>query len=66
MLGAQLDLPSGELDAIEAGWPTNVKWCSNRMLEKWLEVDVTASWEKLNTAINSPAHNQCRELINGK
>ena len=55
VIGTLLGLPSGELKAIEAGYPTNVKWCCNQMLEKWLEVDQTASWEKLLTVIESPA-----------
>ena len=55
VIGTLLDLPSGELKAIEAGWPANVKWCCNQMLEKWLEMDTTASWGKLFTVIESPA-----------
>lgn len=55
VLGTLLGLPSGELKSIEAGWPTNVQWCCNQMLEKWLEMDPTASWEKLHAAIESPA-----------
>ena len=53
-MGTLLGLPIGKLNAIEAGWPTNVKWCCNQMLDKWLEVDPTASWE-LFTVIESPA-----------
>ena len=55
VIGTLLGLPSGELKAIEAGYPTNVKWCCNQMLEKWLEVDTTASWGKLLTVIKSLA-----------
>jgi len=55
VIGTLLGLPSGELKAIEAGYPTNVKWCCNQMLEKWLELDTTASWRKLLTVIESPA-----------
>ena len=55
VIGTLLGLPSGELKAIEAGYPTNVKWCCNQMLEMWLEMDRTASWEKLFTVIESPA-----------
>ena len=54
-IGTLLGLPLGELKAIENGYPTNVKWCCNRMLEKWLEIDITASWGKLFTIIESPA-----------
>ena len=59
VIGVLLDLPSGELKAIEAGYPTNVKWCCNQMLEKWLEVDTTASWRKLFAIIESPAVSSC-------
>ena len=55
VIGILLGLPSGELKAIEAGYPTNVKWCCNQMLEKWLEVDTTASWGKLLIVIKSLA-----------
>ena len=55
VIGTLLGLPIGELEAIEAGYPTNVKWCCNQMLKKWLEKDNTASWRKLFTAIESPA-----------
>ena len=55
VIGTLLGLPSGELKAIEAGYPTNVRWCCNQMFKKWLEVDPTASWGKLFTVIESPA-----------
>ena len=55
VIGTLLGLPSGELQAIEAGYPTNVKWYCNQMLEKWLEMDPTVSWGKLFTVIESPA-----------
>ena len=55
VIGTLLGLPSGELKAIEAGYPTNVKWCCFQMLEKLLETDTTASWRKLFTVIGSPA-----------
>ena len=57
-MGILLDLPTGEMKAIEAGWPTNAKWCCN-MLEKWLEMDITASWRKLLTVIESLAVSGC-------
>ena len=55
VIGTLLGLSNGELKAIEAGYPTNFKWCCNKMLEKWLELDPTASWIKILTAIESPA-----------
>ena len=59
MIGTLLGIPSGEIKAIEAGYPTNVKWCCNLMLEKWIEMDTTASWEQLFTVIESPAVSSC-------
>ena len=55
VIGTLLGLPSGELKAIEAGYPTNVKWCCNQMLKKWVEMDTTASWGKIFAVIGSPA-----------
>ena len=55
VIGTLLGLPSGELNAIKAGNPTDVKWCCNQMLENWLETDTAASWGKLFTVIESPA-----------
>ena len=63
VMGTLLGLPSGELKAIEAGYPTNVKWCCNQMLEKWLEIDSTASWEKLFAVIESPAVSSSDQAI---
>ena len=55
VIGTLLGLPSGKLNAIESEWPTNAERCCNSMLEAWLDVDTTASWEKLRGAIESPA-----------
>ena len=55
VIGTLLGLPSGELKAIEAGYPINVKWCCNQMLKMWLEVDPNASWGRLFTVIESRA-----------
>ena len=55
MIGTLLGIPKVELNIIEADYPTNLKKCCNRMLEKWLEMDTTASFEKLSAAIHSPA-----------
>ena len=54
IIGTLLDLPTGVLDIIEVD---NIKatHCCNAMLKKWLEMDITASWGKLLTVIESPA-----------
>ena len=54
VIGTLLDLPTGELKTIEATYPTNIKWCCNLMLEKWLEMDITVSWGKLFNVVESP------------
>ena len=54
VIGTLLGLPSGKLNAIESEWPTNAEWCCNSMWEAWLNIDTTASWEKLCVAIESP------------
>ena len=54
VIGTLLGIPEGELMAIEGGYPTNLRWCCNKMLEKWLEIDPTASWEKLCAIVHSP------------
>ena len=54
-IGILLGLPNGELRAIKAGDPTNIKWCCNQMWIQWLQVDPTASWRKLLSVIESPA-----------
>ena len=64
MIGTLLGLSSGELQSIEASYPTNIKWCCNQMLGKWLEMDTSASWEKLfkvieSNAISAPDRGEC-------
>lgn len=54
-MGKQLNLPNGELEIIEYDHSGSVRECCNKMLTKWLDIDVTASWEKLLIAINSHA-----------
>ena len=57
-IGKKLDLPIGQLNAIEAEWPTNLKRCCNKMLNKWSDADTTASLEKIDAIIQSlSAHN---------
>ena len=51
VIGTLLGLPSGTLDIIEHDNMWSVTHCCNAMLKKWLEVDPTASWNKLFAAI---------------
>ena len=55
VIGTLLGRSNGELNSIEAGYPTNLEWCCNKMFEKWLDTDTEASWTKINEAIDSPA-----------
>ena len=55
VIGTLLGIPRGQLDAIEADYPNKDKDCCQRMLQKWLEMDRAASWEKFFTDIESPA-----------
>ena len=50
--GVFLDIPNGVLDTIESEYFGNCRECCDRMLAKWLDVDVTASWRKLNSAVD--------------
>ena len=55
VIGELLGLQTGALRIIEAEWPTNIERCCNKMLKKWLDIDITASWQKMFAAIESPA-----------
>jgi len=54
-IGVLIGIPIEEIQAIELGHPTMPKVCCNEMLMKWLECDAHASWEKVFSAIDSPA-----------
>ena len=55
VMGILLGLSNNTLQIIEAESPTNVKRCCNQMWEQWLQMDITASWKKLFSVIESPA-----------
>ena len=55
MIGIQLGLPIERLNIIENDNRDKAEPCCNAMLEKWLQVDTTASWRKLFTVIESSA-----------
>lgn len=54
-IGIVLGLRIEKINIIQANWPHNIEQCCNRMLETWRETDLSASWEKLFSAITSPA-----------
>ena len=55
VIGTLLDISKGRLDGIERSFPSNAFWCCNKMLETWLEIDISATWRKLVEALESPA-----------
>ena len=55
VIGTQLSLPKGRLDIIKYDNHDKAEPCCDAVLEKWLEVDPSASWEKLFKVIESPA-----------
>ena len=55
VIGTLLGLPSATLDVIERDNHHRTRDSCNVMLNKWLQVDTTASWGKLFTVIESPA-----------
>ena len=54
-IGVQLNIPTGILNSIEIGFPTNPTWCCNRMWINWNEIDPQALWDRVIKAIDSPA-----------
>ena len=51
-IGIFLDIDPGALKIIETDYLGNCQKCCDTMLAKWLEVDTTATWEKLIHSIN--------------
>ena len=51
VIGTQLGLPTSTLDIIEHNNRDKAMECCNAMLSKWLQLDTTASWKQLFTAI---------------
>ena len=53
VIGTLLGLTGERLNIIEYDHMFKAEPCCNAMLEKWLQVDTTASWKKLFTVIES-------------
>ena len=51
MIGTLLDLPREELKIIEYDNCHKAVQCCNAMLDRWLEVDPSATWKKMLEAI---------------
>ena len=54
VIGTQLGIRSGILQGIQASVPADVFRCCNMMLEKWLDTDCNATWDKIYKAIECP------------
>ncbi|XP_065920395.1 protein NLRC5-like isoform X2 [Dysidea avara] len=55
VMGVLLGIPRGELEIIDHDHYHKAVPCCNAMLEKWLDTDVTATWNKLIRVIQSNA-----------
>ena len=66
VIGTLLGIDIEELNIIEHGNRDKAKLCCNEMLQWWLRVDPTASWEKLFTAIESPAVSSGQAIDEGR
>ena len=53
-VGLALNFAERKLREIKANDPSDVSKCCREMFSHWLQKDVTASWEKLMTALKSP------------
>ena len=54
-IGVLLGVPDNELKIIEHDYFNRAVQCCNVMLQRWLELDPSATWEKLFAAIDSEA-----------
>ena len=54
-IGILVGVPVNELKIIEHDFVNRAVLCCNMMLQRWLETDPTATWEKLFAAIDSEA-----------
>ena len=54
MIGTLLEVPVERLNIIEHDHVYRAEPCCNAMLERWLQVDTTASWSKMFSVIESP------------
>ena len=65
-LGVQLQLDTCKLDIISVNHSGNTEICCNKIFNKWLEVDTTASWNKLMEALRCINKNKLAESISRK
>ena len=66
IIGTQLGIDYGFLQGIEASFPSNAFRCCNEMLQKWLQSDCNATWDKICEVVKSPTVSQARQQNDGK
>ena len=52
-LGLELGLNNGQISIISRDYRNDVEACCRKMLSKWLEMDPSATWGKLDDAIKN-------------
>ena len=55
VIGTILGVPTADLEIIESDYFHRTVNCCNAMLQKWLEADPAATWQKLVAAVESQA-----------
>ena len=70
-LGVQLLLDTNVLNIIRQDHLANTEACCNELFNRWLQVDRTASWNKLIEALRNIGKNQLadrieREILQGR
>ena len=60
VIGTQLGIHSGILEGIQASYPADAFCCCNKMLERWLDTDCNATWDKIHKAIECPGVTQVK------
>ena len=66
VIGTQLGIDYGTLQIIAANFPSDVVRCCNEMFQKWLESDCEATWNKIYSAVESPAVTKTKTKLGGK
>ena len=65
VIGTLLGLSSGTLDIIKYDNRDKARPCCHAVFEEWLEVDTSASWNRLLSVIQSPAVSSNQAAENG-
>ena len=66
MLGHSLKIEHTALKRIETQYGSDIERCKVEMVDHWLKVDVTASWEKLLQALRDRNYNDVIRSFRGR